>query len=169
MDLIPRDSLLAYLTFYLTTIAPSCWPKCFGGAPVTKMIMSPNQETSFQKCVVVITKTTVMFYYCAWLCYRGCLWLKHLCGPAHVWLQNMIFRTDFLHAICLCIWVCTPERTHSCQVFVTWMFWLLNTCVCNCILWRYCNRTHFTALSGESEGGNERKMTGKWGFSPLLE
>lgn len=96
--------------------------------------------------------------------------------PAHAWFEDMILGTEFLHAICPCIWVFMPERTHFCQVFVMWMFCPLNTCACASVstflkrgLWWYCNRTHFTALSGESERGNEREMRGKWGFLPLFK
>lgn len=68
----------------------------------------------------------------AWLLHSYCVCVCDFV-PAHVWFEGMIFGTDFLHVICLCIWVFTPECTHFCQVFVMWMFWLLNTCVCICI------------------------------------
>ncbi len=84
--------------------------------------------------------------------------------PAHVWFEDMIFGTDFLHAICLCIWVFTPQRTHFCQVFVMWMFWLLNTCVRLYPLFKkgLVMGIVIEPILQRSQGKVNGKMTGKW-------
>lgn len=91
-----------------------------------------------------------------------CFWLWFF--PYLVWRHD---PWDFLHAICLCIWVFPPERAHFCQVFVMWMFWLLNTSVCMCI--------HFfkkglvmgiviEPILQHTLGKVNGEMRGKWGF-----
>lgn len=77
-----------------------------------------------------IQSTLLLHWHCVHACACACA-----CGfvPAHVGMEDMMSGTDFLHAICLCIWVSTPEHTQYCQVFVMRMFWLLNTCACICI------------------------------------
>lgn len=80
-----------------------------------------------------------------------CLWLKRKYVQTYCWLQNLIFRTVFLRANCLCIWDRMAECT---QVFATRMFGALEyyykgTTFFKSGLWWYHNRSHFTALRGK--------------------